>query len=60
MPEALRAPLHKAAAQADAEKILLLIGKIDAINPSLANELRKLVNDFRFDILMNLTTQVGV
>jgi signal transduction histidine kinase/CheY-like chemotaxis protein/putative methionine-R-sulfoxide reductase with GAF domain len=44
--------LHQATLEADAERTLDLIQEIRGHNPMLAEELRNLINDFRFDLVL--------
>ena len=53
------ADLYQAAIQADADSVLNLIDQIRDQNDSLADSLTNLVHNFRFDIIVNLTQQVG-
>jgi len=55
MPADWSARLHQAAIQADADLALSLINDIRAEHESLADALASLVNNFRFDKLMDLT-----
>jgi len=47
--------LHQAAMAADADAILDIIDALEAERPALAQVLRSLVHDFRFDVIMNAT-----
>jgi CheY-like chemotaxis protein len=49
------AQLESAAAQADADVVLNLLEQIQAQDPQLSASLRRLVHDFRFDIIVELT-----
>jgi DNA-binding response OmpR family regulator len=55
MPADWMARLHEAAIQADADLALELTEQIRAEHGSLADALASLVNNFRFDTLMELT-----
>jgi hypothetical protein len=55
MPGDWLARLHQAAVQADADLALDLIDQIRSQNGRLADALASLVNNFRFDTLMDLT-----
>jgi hypothetical protein len=48
-------PLHEAALSADIDATLTLLDQIHGDHPALSTTLAKLANDFRFDVLMNLT-----
>ncbi len=60
LPESWKSELHTAAAQADADRIMELIEQVKFQYPDLTNTLVTLVNNFRFDILMEITQKVGV
>lgn len=47
--------LHQAASQADGEMVLALLGHIEAEHEELAGNIRHLVDDFRFDHILNLS-----
>jgi signal transduction histidine kinase/FixJ family two-component response regulator/HAMP domain-containing protein len=49
--------LYQAATQADSDLVLHLLEEIRGENGRLADALTNLVNEFRFDILMNLTQE---
>jgi CheY-like chemotaxis protein len=55
LPAGTVAELHQAAAQADSELALDLIEQIRSEHRTLADALRGLVDNFRFDTLMDLT-----
>ncbi len=55
LPASWREQVHAGAAQADSEKIVELCDAITAEHPGLAQQLVGLVNDFRFDVIMELT-----
>jgi hypothetical protein len=55
MPADWLARLHQAAIQADADLAFSLINDIRAEHEPLADALASLVNNFRFDTLMDLT-----
>jgi CheY-like chemotaxis protein len=59
LPAEWLAQLEVAAAQADAEVILKLLEHIQSSHPQLAAELKRLVHDFRFDIVVELITSVA-
>jgi PAS domain S-box-containing protein len=55
MPMEWRAQLHQAAMQVDAEKIVKLVEQIPVEHDSLAVAITNLVNQYRFDRLVDLT-----
>ncbi|HNT73683.1 MAG TPA: histidine kinase N-terminal 7TM domain-containing protein [Anaerolineae bacterium] len=55
LPPAWIAALNEAALSADIDATLTLLDQIRGDRAPLANTLAKLANDFRFDVLMNLT-----
>jgi CheY-like chemotaxis protein len=59
MPDAWVASLHQAARQADADRVLDLIGEIPDAQASLSESLAMLAHSFRFDRLMTLTQERG-
>jgi PAS domain S-box-containing protein len=58
-PAPWRADLHRAATQADADLVLALVEEIRAADEALADALAYLVQNFRFDTLMELTEDRG-
>ncbi|NJO80508.1 MAG: PAS domain S-box protein [Cyanobacteria bacterium RM1_2_2] len=57
LPVQWRAELHRAALRLDSEQCLELIQSMLLEDGYLSTQLRELVNEFRFDILINLTQQ---
>jgi len=55
LPPTWRADLHQAAVETDATRILGLVAEIRPQEPTLADALTHMVNNFRFDIIMSLT-----
>ncbi len=55
LPDDLIAALHSAALQADGDQMLALLDQIRGQQPAVAKALHKLVNNFRFDVIMELT-----
>ncbi len=55
LPATWIAALHEAALSADIDATLTLLDQIHGDHPALSTTLAKLANDFRFDVLMNLT-----
>jgi PAS domain S-box-containing protein len=55
MPMEWRAQLHQSAMQVDAEKIVKLVAQIPVEHDSLAVAITNLVNQYRFDRLVDLT-----
>jgi DNA polymerase III gamma/tau subunit len=65
-PEALTAlpadrvsELNQAAAQADGELALNLVEQIRSQHPSVADALANLIRNYRFDIIVTLTQEIG-
>lgn len=57
LPAAWRTQVHASAEQADSERLLDLCDTLAADHPGLAQQLTALVNDFRFDVIMQLTQE---
>ena len=57
LPAAWRTQVHASAEQADSERLLELCDTLAADHPGLAQQLTTLVNDFRFDVIMQLTQE---
>ncbi len=55
LPLEWRTVLHQAAVETDSDQILRLVAEIRPAEPSLADALTHMVNNFRFDIIMSLT-----
>ena len=53
--EAWRVRLHHAATRGELDQIELLIEEIQPSHPDVAHQLNKLVEEFRFDVLVNLS-----
>jgi signal transduction histidine kinase/CheY-like chemotaxis protein len=52
LPVDIVTDLHQATLEADTERTLDLVQEVHSHNPALAEELRKLINDFRFDLIL--------
>lgn len=55
LPSSQVEALHQAAMQADADRLLALTDDLHAAYPALAETLRSLVHNFRFDVIMTAT-----
>ncbi|MBW8010419.1 MAG: response regulator [Chloroflexi bacterium] len=61
LPSDWVAELHRAASRADSELILELVERIRLQEPDLAGALVKMVDNFRFEVIMDITSaQIGV
>ncbi|MBF2050351.1 MAG: PAS domain S-box protein [Elainella sp. C42_A2020_010] len=57
LPRTWKLALHQAAAQLDAEHCIELIEQLGSDQPQLTDQLMDLVNEFRFDVLLDLTQE---
>lgn len=58
LPQAQVADLHRAAEQLDGDLVLQLLDQIPEQHTAVVSDLRRLVRDFRFDIILALTEPV--